>query len=1215
MDIAVSSATFFDYEIYDQLKSDPELDDLTDKISPAIAIYGSIQNENENVVIPKIRIVGFDENSAEFGDFVSKGTVKDVSGSGEPRVILNDIAADKLEINVADELKLQLARPEYSIDTIYEHEFGANKTIEVNLNLTEIVLRSGFAQIQSSARTSILETVYLPLGYLQELLGLENKINTVFISNKGDSENGIKYDDEVISRLEILLNEAIKTDDIELDFKNIGSQDYIRYSTRNVFLPSYHESFMSTLSSVEGYIGYSPVLSYFVNYLKSESGETVWYSTVTGLDASIDNQYGLFLENSTQSWSSLEIADDEIIINNQTAEFLDVKVGDIIELNYMVLDRLYVPRNISVEFQVKYIVDMEGKAKDRWLMPDFPGIDTELDLEPLDWDTLYYINRTTVENLKGGFENKYWLKYRGTPKAYITLDKAKSLWQNDFGDLTGYKIYYDEASFSEGYNAKAFISDIEVILDEEIEYGDAGITINQVKREGFESAEALEIFPQMFLAFGAIIIAAGAIFVVNMMVTIVYNRRRELGILRAIGSRRKDVWAILTLEGMFYSFSASLLGTFLGIGVATGLASGLNGIWSNIVEGYKVPVHFTSESLFYAFIGGFFIGLIAISLASWKMTKQGITSSLREDEYSTRRPVYLKSKDGKGKRKPSYSKMFLGLILILAGLGVGSGPYYEPALADPGISLIIILVAPILTIFGLVILIEPYIASSKEALESGRVYKIWIIAGLVISGYVIVHSFFAFRDSSVPGMALFFTAGLFLLFGLLAVMIGLLIMKNQSEGDTVIPTNSDGTRGIGSEGSFRTAVNIMVLRNISRKKFRSISTIVMFSLIVFLIFALATNIMLQNSGRSQASELAGGGYDMLGESSLPLNFDLNNASSRRSYGLDSDILNTIDVTPMKSVGHEAGKCSNMNAIYPPRIYGIDNKFITENNFEFMRTKSGLSEEEVWEEFQNFEENQVTGINVADKSSRGTIPIIGDYETLIWLYGGDIGSIFEINDDYGTTHDLEVIAIINSPVFAGSFIMAETDFDTIFPISGQLKSFLITTTEPDKETAKEQLQWELREFGMALITVDEMTEDSVGYVSAYMNLFQLYLYLGLTVGIAALGILSLKAISERHHEIGVLKAIGFRNRQIFSLFILENTYICTIGIIVGAITGIAMAFLSYPFWGLSRLEFELSYIVFLSITIISIILLTNLLTFYPAYRASKFSSAEALRHTD
>ena len=49
-------------------------------------------------------------------------------------------------------------------------------------------------------------------------------------------------------------------------------------------------------------------------------------------------------------------------------------------------------------------------------------------------------------------------------------------------------------------------------------------------------------------------------------------------------------------------------------------------------------------------------------------------------------------------------------------------------------------------------------------------------------------------------------------------------------------------------------------------------------------------------------------------------------------------------------------------------------------------------------------------------------------------------------------------------------------------------------------------------------------------------------LGLIVGVAALGVISARAVVERRQQIGVLRAIGFRRRMVQAAFLLESSFV-------------------------------------------------------------------------
>ena len=51
----------------------------------------------------------------------------------------------------------------------------------------------------------------------------------------------------------------------------------------------------------------------------------------------------------------------------------------------------------------------------------------------------------------------------------------------------------------------------------------------------------------------------------------VRERKREIGVLRAIGYRQRDIWALLLMEALLLSAGAALIGTGLGLaGAALG---------------------------------------------------------------------------------------------------------------------------------------------------------------------------------------------------------------------------------------------------------------------------------------------------------------------------------------------------------------------------------------------------------------------------------------------------------------------------------------------------------------------------------------------------------------------------------------------------------------------------------------------------------------------
>jgi len=126
----------------------------------------------------------------------------------------------------------------------------------------------------------------------------------------------------------------------------------------------------------------------------------------------------------------------------------------------------------------------------------------------------------------------------------------------------------------------------------------------------------------------------------------------------------------------------------------------------------------------------------------------------------------------------------------------------------------------------------------------------------------------------------------------------------------------------------------------------------------------------------------------------------------------------------------------------------------------------------------------------------------------------------------------------------------------------------------------------------------------------------FMGLGLIVGVAALGVITARAVVERRQQIGVLRAIGFRKRMVQLSFLLESSFVALTSIVVGTTLGLIVAHnvisdsASTPSW--SNLTFDVPW-VNLGIIFGAVYLVALATTWLPALRASRVYPAEALRY--
>jgi putative ABC transport system permease protein len=118
-------------------------------------------------------------------------------------------------------------------------------------------------------------------------------------------------------------------------------------------------------------------------------------------------------------------------------------------------------------------------------------------------------------------------------------------------------------------------------------------------------------------------------------------------------------------------------------------------------------------------------------------------------------------------------------------------------------------------------------------------------------------------------------------------------------------------------------------------------------------------------------------------------------------------------------------------------------------------------------------------------------------------------------------------------------------------------------------------------------------------------------------VASLGIMNttLMSVMERTHEIGVMKAIGAKNRNILFLFLMEAGLVSVVGGVLGCIVGIVAA-KAISFGIVAIIGVEIAAIVRPEVLLggIAVAMLVGILSgLYPARKASKMSPVEAVRY--
>jgi putative ABC transport system permease protein len=169
---------------------------------------------------------------------------------------------------------------------------------------------------------------------------------------------------------------------------------------------------------------------------------------------------------------------------------------------------------------------------------------------------------------------------------------------------------------------------------------------------------------------------------------------------------------------------------------------------------------------------------------------------------------------------------------------------------------------------------------------------------------------------------------------------------------------------------------------------------------------------------------------------------------------------------------------------------------------------------------------------------------------------------------------------------------------------------------DASAAARQVEAAFLANGVEADALEETLNDVMGAQKTFNYIVEGFMGLGLIVGVAALGVISARAVVERRQQIGVLRSIGFQRRMIQAAFLLESSFVALTAIVVGTALGLVVSFniisdsAEQPSW--DTLSFSVPWLS-LGLIFFVVYAVSLVTTLIPAVRASRVYPAEALRY--
>ncbi len=498
--------------------------------------------------------------NSDFFKFHGRDSVKIRPGE----IAVNKRLAENLQLKVGDELILRFTEiSDIPANAPFAPAKGTGKSIVFRVASILEPYNIGNFSLSISQITPL--NVFINISDLIDVDSKKIKVNRILIENKRNYSK-----EKILSDLKHVL----KPSDIGLKLRFVKKTGESELISDRVFIDKV------LIDEIAKVIPSSaPVITYLGNRFKTKSGSTP-YSFISALPSS------LYPEIATGN---------SIMINSWLATDLNVIEKDTLELFWYSPDSLNSLIEKNNKFIINRIVNMQGIWSDSLLMPDFPGISGSTSCS--DWDAGVPIKMGEIRQK----DENYWNKFRGTPKAFISYDKGKELWGNNFGPATAIR-------FPAALSGK----DIEDHLSGSLDPTKTGFLLTDLLEDTSKAANESIDFGTLFLSLGFFLILASIVLLSFSVSSYFDSKKGQIATLFAIGFNRKWIEKLIFLESGIISLAGCFLGVSAGYFVNILITKALNTVWSGAVQTNTLQAFISLMPLMIGFISTFLLTMVFI---------------------------------------------------------------------------------------------------------------------------------------------------------------------------------------------------------------------------------------------------------------------------------------------------------------------------------------------------------------------------------------------------------------------------------------------------------------------------------------------------------------------------------------------------------------------------------------------------------------------------
>ena len=687
-----------------------------------------------------------------------------------------------------------------------------------------------------------------------------------------------------------------------------------------------------------------------------------------------------------------------------------------------------------------------------------------------------------------------------------------------------------------------------------------------------EAEETGAVLGSVFLFIGSFCIIAGVLLLVNVFVMLAGERRGQLGIMRAIGLRRRYVTGEFAIEGAVYAAVAAVIGALVGVGIGRVVVTLAMRILNSYEAGENqlaIVFNVSPTSLVNGVAAGFVIAFVTVVITSVRIARTNIIAAIRDLEP----PVRHRTRTRLTVISAIATTLFAAASIPAIANSAGAATYLFPSLAAVSAVPLLARLMPL-----------------RTALT---------VAALAVLGWGLLANTVRpdiYDDASTATYVVLGCALAFAAVTLVSLHQNLLLRPLRRVVERPTQTGLAGRMAI----AYPTA-----------KGFRTGSTLAMYS-VVFLVIVLMTQMMaIMNSGVDNAVDSATAGW-----------------SVRVDYSASSPI---DDPETTLATGEFAGQVSDVAPLVVGEAVGDDPRLETDVQLPVVAV--GIPEQLVASpiELDSYLPSVADAQAAWDLVHANSAYVFID--TFYGSTGGPPGepvtpgSVITLTDPRTGMESQRVVAgvvsdgtafyDITGTGFRYPVLMSDSAVAALGVGAAQSSALLRAAPGEDISQLTTSLQGHYLTNGLVATDLRASVEDSYAATNQFFRLMQGYLALGLLVGITSLGVIMVRAVRERRRAIGVLRALGFQARTIRRAFLAESTFVAVEGVLIGTVLGVATTWLLYRN-SAAFATFDAPYpIAWTQIAVlIGVTLLASLLaTIGPARRAAAIRPAIAVRVAD